>query len=380
MKVTAVICEYNPFHKGHKLQLESIKKDGGYVVCIMSGGFVQRGLPALYGKYERAKAAVAEGADLVIELPYPYSCSAAEFFCRGGVSIAHSLGIVDELCFGSESGDIKLLESVGNKLSSPEFIAEMKMMRKDKSAKEKPYAVLREEVYYNLYGERLPTQPNDILGIEYITALKSLKSSIIPVTYKREKGWSATESRRLISEENSLEAIPENAAEIFKNSERYCMKNAERAILSYYRFADAKQLERYDGMTNGIAGRMVKSALISTTLDEFADNIKGKPYTNAKINRCIVNGMVGITPDMMAQKPLYSQVLAFNGDGRSLIKQIQKCGSIELLTKPAHYKKLSENARKQAEISNKADNLLTLVCDGAKAADYFVKQSPYMQK
>lgn len=380
MKVTAVICEYNPFHKGHKLQLEGIRKDGGYVVCIMSGGFVQRGLPAIYDKYTRAKAAVAEGADLVLELPYPYSCSAAEFFCRGGVSVANSLGIVDELCFGSECGDVELLEKVGERLSSAQFVAEMKKARKDKTASEKPYAVLREEVYTTLYNEPLPTQPNDILGIEYITALKQLKSGIAPITYKREKGWSATESRRLVFEESSFESIPEKAAEIFAKSDRYCMKNAERAILSYFRFANAKELSRYEGMTNGIADRMVKSALSSASLEEFVDNIKGKSYTNAKINRCIVSGMLETEGNELLLTPSYTQVLAFNENGRRLIRQIQKCGGIELLTKPAHYKKLGENARRQAEKSNRADALLTLMCDKARAADYFVKQTPYIQK
>jgi predicted nucleotidyltransferase len=106
MKTTAVICEYNPFHRGHEYQINAIKNSGSYVVCIMSGGFVQRGGPALFDKFVRAEAAVRMGADLVVELPFPYCSSAAEFFAKGGVALADSLGLIDELCFGSESGDI----------------------------------------------------------------------------------------------------------------------------------------------------------------------------------------------------------------------------------------------------------------------------------
>ena len=380
MKVTAVICEYNPFHKGHELQINNIKQSENAVVCIMSGGFVQRGLPAIYNKYDRARAAIKAGADLVVELPYPYSCSGAEFFCQGGVSVAHSLGIVDELCFGSECGDVGLLEKISDRLMSERFSVAMRNARSDKQNSQKPYAVLRSEVYYSLYQEELTSTPNDTLGIEYISALKKLKSDIVPITYKREKGYSATESRRLIKEESSFEMIPDYAKEIFDGTNRYDISNAERAILAYYRFIDSKTLSKYDGMTNGIAERLIKSALMSANYNELVENVKGKSYTNAKINRCIINGMVGAQTKDLKESPRYTQVLASNDVGRALIKRIQKFGNIELLTKPAHYKKLSENALRQAELSNKSEALLSLMADNALSADFYLKQTPYIEK
>ena len=187
MKTTAVICEYNPFHRGHEYQINAIKNSGSYVVCIMSGGFVQRGGPALYDKYVRAEAAVRMGADLVVELPFPYCSSAAEFFAKGGVALADSLGLIDELCFGSESGDIVQLETAVSNITSPRLAEEMKKARADKNNKDKSFAVLRQEAYGALFGDGFPLLPNDILGVEYIKALNELKSSIRPVTYKRER-------------------------------------------------------------------------------------------------------------------------------------------------------------------------------------------------
>ena len=108
MSVTAIISEYNPFHNGHKYNLDIAKKitDSGYTISIMSGSFLQRGEPALFDKWSRAKMAVLEGIDLVIELPVLFSCQPAENFAYGAIKILESLRIVDYLCFGSESGNI----------------------------------------------------------------------------------------------------------------------------------------------------------------------------------------------------------------------------------------------------------------------------------
>lgn len=379
MKTSAIICEYNPFHKGHLLQLNSIKEQNGYAVCIMSGGYVQRGQPALFDKYVRAKAAVEMGADLVLELPYPYSCSAAEFFCRAGVAIADKLGIVDELYFGSECGDIDTLTGISKRLSDSEFTEEIKKRRESGQSRETPYAELRSEVYRDMYGQELTKLPNDTLGIGYVSALRELNSTITPVTYKREHGYSATESRRLIIREKSFGMIPDRAAEIFEGEDTYSLSNIDTAILSFYRTADPESLKKFEGMTNGIAERLVKSALSSSELDELLENMSGKSYTNAKIRRCILHGMTGVTTDMLREPPCFTNVLAAGENGRALIKRIEKQGRITLLTKPSHYKKCEGNARTQAEFNVRAEALLTLMCDSPKEASYFLKQTPYIK-
>ncbi|MBE6671155.1 MAG: nucleotidyltransferase family protein [Ruminococcaceae bacterium] len=378
MKITAVICEYNPFHKGHLSQIEYIKKQDSLVVCIMSGGFVQRGEPSIYNKYKRAKASVLSGADLVLELPYPYSCSAAEHFCKAGVSIASSLNCVDELCFGSESGDIEFLSSVSDRLTSAEFLSALKEARKDKSNKEKPFASLRDEVYFDLYGEKMPIKPNDILGIEYINSIKTLNSNIVPVTYKREKGFSATKSRGLIKDENDFSMIPDVCSDIFKDSDIYKLKNIESAILHFYRTVDIAELEKCESMTNGMARKLIECSKKTTSFDEFIESLSAKTYTNARIRRAILHGMTGVLPDMLKERPLFTQVLACNERGRKIIRQAQRNGDIEILTKPSHYKKLSCDAKKQAEFCIKSDSLLTLTCDNPKSYDFFLKQTPFV--
>lgn len=378
MKTTAIICEYNPFHCGHKVQIDAVKQRGNNIICIMSGGFVQRGEAALFDKYIRAEAAVKSGADLVLELPYPYSCSAAEFFAFGGVGIANSLGVVDELCFGSESGNIDTLTQISSRLEAGDFKLILKQAREDKKNKDKSYASLREEVYKRLYGESIAVKPNDILGVEYVSALKKLNSSIIPVTYKREEGFSATETRKRIQEENRFDMIPSSVASLFENQDKYGMVYAEKAILAFYRNTDVQTLEKCEGMTNGIAERLIKAAKESVSLSELMGKMSGKSYTNAKIRRCILHGMTGVYTDMLKTLPKYTQVLACSIEGRKLVRKIQKEGSIEVFTKPSHYKKAEEGARLQAEFNIKAESLLTLMCEKTKSADEFLKKKPYI--
>ncbi len=380
MKTTAIICEYNPYHKGHELQIKGIKNnaDDNAVVCIMSGGYVQRGQPATYDKYVRAEAAIKCGADLVVELPYPYSCSAAEFFAFGGVCLAESLGVVDELCFGSECGSIETLEKVSERIKSDIFLEEMSRARENGQNKEIPFAKLRETVYKNMYGDEFPVTPNDILGVEYVSALKNIGSRIIPVTYKREKGFSATGARALLADGN-YSFIPKNVIPVFEKADRYSFEKAETAVLAFYRNADAKELEKYEGMTNGIADRLIKCARESTSLAELLEKMSGKSYTNARIRRCILNGMNGVRTDMLKKMPKYTQVLGMNGVGKALLKDIRKKGSISVLTKPSHYKRLDGDALLQAEFSVRSDNLLTLMCERTQASGEFLKKSPYVQ-
>ncbi len=376
MKITAVICEYNPFHKGHQIQLNSIKECGESIVCIMSGGFVQRGEPAVFDKYKRAHAAILYGADLVLELPFPYCCSAAEFFALGGVSIANSLGCVDNLCFGSECGSVDTLNIVSERVLSDSFTKQLSSCRKDKSNREIPFAKLRENVYKSLYKENFPISPNDILGVEYLNTLKKLGSNITPVTYKRENNFSATESRKQLHNFKNFDIIPQKAREIFESAEMYELKNIEKAILSYYRLADIKNLEKYEGMTNGLASNLVNAARESQNIEEFFERLTGKGHTNAKIRRAIICGMTKVETDMLKTPPAFSLVLASNDIGREIIKTVAKVGSIPLLTKPAHFKKLSPEAKKQAEFAYNSDNLLTLMCTSSKESAFFLKKTP----
>ena len=182
MKTAAVICEYNPFHFGHKYQLDVIRHLLGQdtaIIAIMSGDFVQRGEPAIIGKYARAESALLCGCDLILELPLPFSMSGAEFFARAGVYIADSLGIVDLLFFGSECGELTKLQTVAERMTSDEFgqaCVEARMT--DKGAQT---GRLRADIYRRLFGdEPILSGSNDLLALEYLRALNRFGSAIQP--------------------------------------------------------------------------------------------------------------------------------------------------------------------------------------------------------
>ena len=183
MKLTSVICEYNPFHMGHAYQLSEMKKHGA-VVAIMSGSFTQRGTPAILSKYERAKTAVLCGADLVLELPFPFSSARADLFGAAGVKILSSLGCVDEICFGSETGTIEPLIEAEARLSSSAFQNALeKTLSENRNIS---HRAAMTAAYRSLYGvDSALTGSNDILALSYLAALREQKSPLKPTTVKR---------------------------------------------------------------------------------------------------------------------------------------------------------------------------------------------------
>ena len=174
MQVSAIICEYNPFHTGHKYQIDSIREniEDVAIVCVMSGDFVQRGDVAIIDKHTRAKIAVENGADLVLQLPAFFSTQVAEIFARGGVSLINSLGCVDFLCFGSESGDIEKLYERANSDTDKELLRQSLKAGNSFASS-----------YFT--SESMINMSNDILATEYIRALKNFKSKTRPFSIKR---------------------------------------------------------------------------------------------------------------------------------------------------------------------------------------------------
>ena len=234
MNITGIITEYNPFHNGHKFHLEEAKKqtscDG--VICIMSGNFVQRGGPAIIDKWQRTEMALNNGVDLIIELPTFYAVSSAEFFAKGAVSILNSLGVVDNIFFGSECGDSKKLLKIAKVLVSED--SDFQNLLKQNLSLGLTFAKAREksliEYLNDEYITNIITSSNNILGIEYIKAILKLGSSINPVTLKREGSnyndkelsnsfSSATSIREVLKSSSPIEniknLIPLGSYEIF---------------------------------------------------------------------------------------------------------------------------------------------------------------------
>lgn len=215
MPVFGVICEYDPFHLGHRWMLEQLHRQGP-VVCAMSGCFTQRGEFAAVNKFARAEMAVRNGADLVLELPTPWAVSGAERFARGGVELLKKTGLVTHLAFGSECGDLEALQRVEACLSAESF---QETLRRRLEGGE-TFARCRQAAVEELLDPRdaaLLSQPNNILAIEYLKALRRADFSMEPITFPRRGGphdggaadgiASASHIRRLLRAGHTEEAM-----------------------------------------------------------------------------------------------------------------------------------------------------------------------------
>ncbi|MBQ5567156.1 MAG: nucleotidyltransferase family protein, partial [Oscillospiraceae bacterium] len=186
MRTVGIICEYNPFHRGHAWLLAQLRERYGAdtaVVCAMSGNFVQRGDFAIAEKHLRAEAALRGGADLVLELPLPWAISSAEGFARGGVEVLESTGVVDTLCFGSECADGARIKRVAEGLLSEEFSTALRERLTDGGS----FAAARQEAAQQILGDdaQILSAPNDILAVEYCKALRSMHSRMEPLALPR---------------------------------------------------------------------------------------------------------------------------------------------------------------------------------------------------
>ena len=345
--VCGIIAEYNPFHNGHKYQLDLIKKSFDSIVIIMSGSFTQRGDTAITDKWSRAKSALLSGADLVIELPTVYAMNTAERFAFGGISLLESLGIIDAVSFGSECGDITALENAAEVLICETAEEKEKMMSLLKSGSS--YASARETAFSKKIPSQILSSPNNILAVEYIKHLKLLKSSIKPVTHRRMgNNYLSAELDSPLSSATAIRAnynsneikfqMPENVYDIFKNSPKHFLSNLDTAAISFIRSQGAEALSHSLECVEGIENRIYNAAKKSSTLAEIEDICCTKRYTRAKIRRIILSSMLSITSDMSYIKPDYARILGASDKGRQLISRIKEISGLTLITKAADYR------------------------------------------
>lgn len=375
MKTIAIICEYDPFHLGHKKQIEIIRERFGpdaTVISVMSGSTVQRGRLSVYPKHLRAEAAVKCGSDLVLELPFPYCSSSAEHFANGAVRLICDLGGIDVLAFGSENGDIAELSRAADVIVSEEYLSAIRSEGKNGHIKSS------EEIFRSLAGNGFPTTPNDILAVEYIAALKDENSKIIPFTYKREEGYSASRSRELIyGNGDACQMLPDEAIAIFDRSTPTDTAAYEAVALQILRMTDADTLSAYYGMNGGVAGLVKASAESASSLDELVSSCVNKSYTAARIRRAILSSVLGVKAETLKERPLFTNLLASSDKGREYLHRIKKTASVSIVTKTADGLSLPAPAKKQFEASLSADKLMAL-CKKEAAADIF-KKTPYIK-
>ena len=335
MTVTGIICEYNPFHRGHKKQLDTLRRlrgsDSG-IVCLMSGHFVQRGAPAIVDKTLRARAAVLCGADLVLELPVTAALSSAEGFAARGVSILSRF--CDELCFGAESPDAVPLLRTAEALLSPAFRESLRMQL-DKGLS---FPAARQSALEAMGSSgALLTDPNNILAVEYCKAILDQNSAMKPLPILREGSYhdpeahpenpSATSLRQLMIKGLHWDSfVPPEAADCFVGATLHTLAAGERAILGKLRTMTDAEFEALPYGSEGLWRKLMHESRRQATLEDILTAVKSKRYTRTRLDRMVMCAFLGITDAMLTERQPYVRVLALNDRGREILKKARESG------------------------------------------------------
>ncbi|MBR2890686.1 MAG: nucleotidyltransferase family protein [Oscillospiraceae bacterium] len=329
MRITGVICEYNPLHRGHLKQLELIRAKGGNetgIVCLMSGNFVQRGMPAIIDKTKRAEGAVMCGADLVLELPVTAALSSAEGFAAEGIRLLSPF--CHRLCFGAETANEEVLLTLAKALLSPEFSEALRQALDLRLSF--PAARQRALEAMGLDGAVLAS-PNNILAVEYCKAILAQGSCIEPWPIHRAGDYhntaadldnpSATAVRRLMVEGKEwAQFVPKEAADCFRGASLHTLKAGERAVLARLRTMRDEEFEALPFGSEGLWRKLMHAARQEASLDAVAEAVKSKRYTRTRIDRMILCAFLGLTAAELDSPAPWARVLAFNDRGREILK------------------------------------------------------------
>lgn len=370
-KVLGIVAEYNPFHNGHIYHLQKAKELSGadYTVCVMSGNFVQRGNTAILNKWKRAEMAILNGVDLVIELPTVYSVASAESFSLGAIKILESLKIVDSISFGTETEDFAALNNLSGIMN--EEPKKYKDLLSEELKKGLSYPKARENALMlylndNMRYSNILNGPNNILAIEYLKALKKVKSHIQPVPIKREKVYyndntiiddfaSATAIRELLKNGNFGEirkVVPIDTYKIL--SEETDLGNVvlgieefEKQILYNLRKMSIEEIANLPDVTEGLEHSIKNAACFSNNIKDLLNIVKTKRYTSTRLQRILICALLGITKnDVAMSKKMtpYVRILGFSERGRELISQITKANpKLELITSVKKFQDKNKN-------------------------------------
>ena len=330
-----IVCEYNPFHLGHRKQIDSIREKFGAntgIICAMSGNYVQRGHPAVFDKTIRAEAAIRCGADLVVELPVTTSLSSAEGFAAGGVAVLSRL--CDGLCFGAETADLRQLLGTAEALLSEDF---PKLLRRElDTGRSFPAARQAALEKMGLPGAILES-PNNILAVEYCKAILRQSSPMQPLPIFREGSYHAKEAdfenpsatSLRIRLQNGLEIseyLPEPAGRVFAGAPIHTLEAGQRAVLSRLRTMEDAEFEALPFGSEGLWRKLMRESRTQATLEAIAAAVKSKRYTRSRIDRMILCAFLGITAQTLEAAIPYVRVLAFNDRGREILNGAKKDG------------------------------------------------------
>lgn len=372
--ISAVICELNPLHRGHKYIFDEAKKSCDTLVAIMSGNFVQRGECAIFHKYARADMALQCGADLVVELPFPWSCAPAEFFALGAMKTVISLGI-DNVVFGSECGDIELLKKAAKISRTEEFQREVETEYTENVG----YAAARERAAKRLIPEAASVfcTSNDMLALEYIISAEKLGYEGDFVAVKRftdDRYISASEIRKAVRNGNSQDviySIPETIKKDFCENlnDTALVSRLEELEFSSFRLGFINK-NTFD-FESGILSRIEKCANTSANGREMLEKSSTKKYTDARIRRAALFALCNVKKEHLTEPPEFTVLLAANDKGRKILSETRKNDSYKIITKPSV---ASDSEAWERQVF--ADSLYTMLFDKVKEASFFIKSTP----
>ncbi len=409
MRRAGVICEFNPFHAGHAHLLRRMREAvgaDGCVVCAMSGRFVQRGTAAMADPYLRAACALAGGADLVVELPFPHAAGSAAYFAEAGVHILASLG-VDRLAFGSESGDPALLSRAAHALSAPAFGERYANLCRQNRGTAAAYAQALRETLGEGVPETFPLS-NDFLGIAYLAALEKLDAEKKPIplvvrrtgagyredTVSAEGYPSATALRRLVFEAAedtvALAAIldgtmPAEALSVLLDAIGRGDAPVDGGKLlpffhAYYRLQTSETVEKCAECGGGLASLICARARDSASPRAFFEALRSRRHTDARLRRAMLYGALGVTEQDLRTMPIYTTLLGANERGRAFLKAWRRAHredttcALTVVTKPA-----DAPAGRQRKLAERADGLFTLCYPTPREAGALMKQAPVIR-
>ena len=372
-----VVAEFNPFHKGHKYLVDTLKENGANTVtAVMSESFVQRGECACISPYERVKMALGNGVDLVLSLPVQYATSSAEFFGNAGVTILGSLGVIDSLGFGAECNSADSLKECAQIITGDEIkpYLEKRLSEGNSFPKARQYAL---EDMGEEECARILSTPNNILGVEYI---KSVLKNEFPMDFKpvvrigashdsqdlSDDICSASAIREIMKNEGEFRAfLPEESFRILKeNIEKQKApadyRKLENAVIYKLRTMNVEDFRNLPDVSEGLENRLFNAVRSSNSLDEILEKVKTKRYTHSRLRRIILCAFLGIAKSDLLMPVPYIRVLGFSSKGASLLKEAKEKSLLPIVTRASDIKSLGEDAKRTFFLECTARDLFSL--------------------
>ena len=386
MKTAVITAEYNPFHKGHRWQLEQVRAAGAsHVAVVMSPDFTQRGTPAIFPKRLRAQAALQNGADLVLELPVCYALAGAQRFAFGAVQLAAAMGCVDLLAFGAEDADLVQLRQACTALQQEEVNQTIRQLLPSGIT----FAKARERAVAAVYGGEtalLLQKPNNILAIEYLCQLEKLPDAHIqPLALGRIGNThdgepvgefaSASFLRGLMLEgrwEQAQQYLPQNVWQLYRQAQQdgqlADLQLGERAVLSALRRMEQKEMAQLADLSEGLENRLYRASREACSLEQLYAAVKSKRYPLARVRRLVMNAFLQLPAQMQTMPPPYLRVLGMNERGKQILSAMKKTASLPVSTSLMKLARSTQAARQWAQVEAAACDQYSIFCQQIQAS------------